>query len=150
MRTRAALLCAILVGVVGCGSSSKPLTRSQLTAKANAICSVSNRYFRKIGGSSDTTTKGYAIFLPKLLSRLKAEQSAVKALNAGSAEKADVAAYVNNEGQVISLTEKALTSAKADNASEMHSALQATATPGKAVLGAARRLGWTTCAKTAG
>jgi hypothetical protein len=82
--------------------------------------------------------------------RLTAERSDVKALDPGSSEKADVDAYVNSEGQLIAVAEKALASAKAGNASDMHSELQATATPGKGVLGAARRLGWTTCAKTAG
>lgn len=153
VRTRAAALaCAILVsasGVLGCGGSSKPLTRSQLAAKANAICAVSNRDFKKLGPPSDTT-KGYATFLPKLLSRLTAERSDVKALSPGSSEKSDVDAYVNSEGQLIAVTDKALAAAKADNSSEMHSELQATEAPGKGVLAAARRLGWTTCTKTSG
>jgi hypothetical protein len=38
-RSRAAIaLTAIALAASGCGSSSKPLTRAELTAKANAIC----------------------------------------------------------------------------------------------------------------
>ncbi|HTA14711.1 MAG TPA: hypothetical protein VK781_07630 [Solirubrobacteraceae bacterium] len=36
--TAVATLAATALAVTGCGSSSKPLTRAELTAKANAIC----------------------------------------------------------------------------------------------------------------
>jgi hypothetical protein len=52
-RLTAVVLTAVTLAMAGCGSSSKPLTRAELTAKANAICAtVTNKLASKKGINS--------------------------------------------------------------------------------------------------
>lgn len=62
----AAMLAAVLLA--GCGSSPKPLTRAQLTSKADAIC-------RKVTAKLEAASRGSSANTPQQLGRLVAKIS---------------------------------------------------------------------------
>jgi hypothetical protein len=64
-RLTAIALAATTLAVSGCGSSSKPLTRAELTAKANAICKTVSA---KLASKTIKTQQDIARIAPELAS----------------------------------------------------------------------------------
>lgn len=64
-RLAAATLAATTMAIAGCGASAKPLTRAELTSKANAICKTVTAKFET---KSTNTVQGIARIAPELAS----------------------------------------------------------------------------------
>jgi hypothetical protein len=138
---------ALAVGLTACGSSSdKELSKTDLVAKANAICKTATATGNKIKApaSLDNPTTAAAYF-DKVAPLVEKEDHDLRALKPDSDVKADWNAYLTAEGKAVALLAKVTRKAHAKDPSGVTD-LQ-NATTGPPVQAAARKLGMTECEK---
>lgn len=91
---------ALVLALAGCGgsSSSKPLSKTELVAKVNAICVSSLAESKKIPQPPDFATNpvAAAAYLDKALPILEGNVGKLKALKPESSVKADYENYVSD------------------------------------------------------
>jgi hypothetical protein len=138
-----------LVGVAGCGGSSNSgLSRSQLAAKANAICAAANAKGNKIQQPSDLLTNASAAAAYfNAVEPIAAQSTAqLAALKPDSSAKSDWNNYMALRQQGLTLLKTIQSKANAHDRSGI-AVLQQSVALQRRVAAAANTLGATTCAQ---
>jgi hypothetical protein len=139
----AAVLAATALAVCGCGSSSKPLTRAELTAKADTICkSVSAKLAtnKKISSIQDIARTA-----PKLAS---SEQSALNELSKlvpPAAMEADWKTFITGAQSLAENTAKLGEYAKSNNLKSARTLIVSSETTVKQMTAIAQKYGIKNC-----
>jgi hypothetical protein len=137
---------AATLAVSGCGSSPKPLTRAELTARANAIC---KRVSAKISSKSVNSQQGLARAAGELA---VFEQSALIDLSklVPPAElESDWKMFVAGAQTLAENTAKLGEYAKANNLKAAHNLIASSEAVQKQMVATARRDGLTACEQVA-
>jgi hypothetical protein len=145
-RIAVAALAATTLAVSGCGSSSKPLTRAELTAKANAICKTVTA---KLASKTIKTQQDIARIAPELASF---EQSALAELSklVPPAELAnDWKQFVAGAETLAENTSKLGEYAKANNLKGAKGLITSSQTVQQQMVATAKRDGLTACEQVA-
>jgi hypothetical protein len=139
-------LAATTLAVSGCGSSSKPLTRAELTAKANAICKTVSA---KLASKTIKTQQDIARIAPELASF---EQTALTELSklVPPAELAnDWKQFVAGAQTLAENTSKLGEYAKANNLKGAKGLITSSQAVQQQMVAAAKRDGLTACEQVA-
>jgi hypothetical protein len=95
-----------LAGLAGCGGSSKSgLSRSQLVAKADAVCTQSNQKAKQIPAPADLVqnANAAAAYFKKVVPIAEQGTNQLAALKPDSAAKADWTSYITLRQQGVTL-----------------------------------------------
>lgn len=86
--------------------------------------------------------------LQVLLTAIQTEHDKLAALTPAADVKTDFDLYVSNEASIVASYKQAVAKAQTHDTNGVNQALSQTNTPGRAIQGAARRLGWSVCLQT--
>jgi hypothetical protein len=145
-RLAAIVLMGVTLAVSGCGSSSKPLTRAELTTKANAICKTVTA---KLASKTIKTQQDIARVAPELASF---EQSALNELSklVPPAElEADWKAFVSGAQTLAENTSKLGEYAKANDLKAAKGLITSSVAVQKQMTATAKRDGLKDCEQVA-
>lgn len=138
----ATALAATALAVSGCGGSSKPLTRAELTAKADAICKTVSA---KLAGKTVNTVQGIARTAPELASFEQTELTQLGKLIPPTAIESDWKAFIAGGQRLAENTSKLGEYAKANNLKAARGLIAASEVTEQQMLAIAKRYGIKSC-----
>lgn len=146
-RSRASIaLTAIALAASGCGSSSKPLTRAELTAKANAICKTVTA---KISSKSANTQQQIARVAEELSSFEQTALTNLSKLVPPAELENDWKLFVSGAQTLAENTAKLGEYAKANNLKAAKGLITSSEATQKQMVTIAKRDGLTACEQVA-
>jgi predicted transcriptional regulator len=155
----AALGALIAVGLAACGgggasssttSTATELTKSQLIAQGDAICSDAHDRFAQVQSSPPTTSEEAATFTQRFLDITESEVSQLRALNAPASVKPALDDYLKARDRQIAILKQGLAAAQKGDATA-YSQAQAKVAKGQVDrLQLARAVGFKQCSVPAG
>lgn len=145
-RVAAIALTATMLAVCGCGSSSKPLTRAELTAKADAICKTVTT---KISSKRANTTQEIARLAAELASFEQSALTNLSKLVPPAELESDWKQFVAGAQTLAENTAKLGEYAKANNLKAAKGLLTSSEAVQKQMVAIAKRDGLTACEQVA-
>jgi hypothetical protein len=145
-RMAAIALTAITLAVSGCGSSPKPLTRAELTAKANAICKTVTA---KIASKTIKTQQEIARVASELASFEQTALASLSKLVPPAELEGDWKRFVSGAQTLAENTEKLGEYAKANNLKGAKGLITSSEATQKQMVAIAKRDGLTACEQVA-
>ncbi|HWX87033.1 MAG TPA: hypothetical protein VNX67_02550 [Solirubrobacteraceae bacterium] len=139
-------LTAITLAVSGCGSSPKPLTRAELTAKANAICKTVTA---KIASKTIKTQQEIARVASELASFEQTALASLSKLVPPAELEGDWKRFVSGAQTLAENTEKLGEYAKANNLKGAKGLITSSEATQKQMVAIAKRDGLTACEQVA-
>lgn len=144
------LVAIALAAVSSCGSAPKPLTRAQLTSKADAIC-------RTVSAKLEAANKGQNVNTPQQIERLTAkvsgfEQAALAQLSSlvpPPAMEADWKRFIGDAQTLAEDTAKVGEYAAAKNKAAIKSVISSVQATQKQIAAIAKRNGFKACEQAA-
>lgn len=153
MSTRAlatiALTALTLFIATGCGSSSKPLTRAELTVKANAICKKVNVKLQAATKKGVGTVQQIAQLAPELASFEETALVELGKLIPPAAVESDWKAFVSGAQTLAENTSKLGEYAKANNLKGAKSLIKSSTATQQQMVAVAKRNGLKECEQVA-
>lgn len=148
-RALAALAALALVLVSGCGSSSKPLTRAELTTKANAICRKVNLKLQAATKKGVGTVQQIAQIAPELASFEETALVELGKLIPPVAVESDWKAFVSGAQTLAENTSKLGEYAKANNLKRAKNLIKSSTATQQQMVTIAKRNGLRECEQIA-
>jgi hypothetical protein len=139
-------LAATALAVCGCGGSSKPLTRAELTVKANAICETVNA---KLASKTIKSQADIVRVAPELASFEQAALTQLSKLVPPTVLESDWKQFVAGAQTLAENTAKLAEYMKANDLKSAHGLIASSEAVQKQMIATAKRDGLTACEQVA-
>ena len=143
------LAAVTLTGTVGCGSSSKPLTRAELTVKANTICKKVTVKLQAATKKGVSTVQQIAHLAPELASFEETALVELGKLIPPVALESDWKAFISGAQTLAENTSKLGEYAKANNLKGAKALIKSSTTTQQRMIAIAKRDGLKECEQVA-